>query len=452
MGTWNVINQSEIEFNRIESEYYQSKFITAKKIAGNKSLKYFGVKIFHPAEVKRIYSDTGTLQIVLAQNVRDNVMDWSTKKLMHQSMYSLISRNKLVEGDVLVTRSGANYGQTSVVTIETKNSDLFACADVLIVKPNIIGGSLLSTFLNTEVGKLLMVRGVYGAGQPHVAPHYIGHITFPEFLLDYKGEIEEIIYKSRTLQEQSQTFYQQATDLLEQELGLDKITFEKPKSYVANFSEVVSSHRISSYFYEPKYRQLENLLQNFETSSLRKLINGFSTGFAFAKKHITKQRTDAPLIKIANIKLMDIDIQSSDFINDLGKQIGKNEIVNTGDILIGMSGSVGTSAVIREKIYAFINQRILRINSLGIINPEYLALVINSLIGKMQFEKYGTGGVQVNISPRDMLNIKIPRLGIVEDEISRLITKSFEARKESKRLLEQAKNRVEQLIEEAAGK
>jgi type I restriction enzyme S subunit len=163
-----------------------------------------------------------------------------------------------------------------------------------------------------------------------------------------------------------------------------------------------------------------------------------------------KEKTDAPLIKIANIKLMDLDISSSDFISNTGKLAGANETIKIGDILIGMSGSVGTSAVIREEKLAYINQRILRINSLGIIDPEYLALVINSLVGKMQFEKYGTGGVQVNISPRDMLNIKIPRLGVTEDKIADLIKKSFVAKKQSQQLLADAKARVEQLIEEAA--
>jgi type I restriction enzyme S subunit len=357
-------------------------------------------------------------------------------------------KTELLSGDIVFTKIGAGIGDVAILNKHYANFNFSQNVAGASIKRDKINPYYLICFLNSYYGREQIMRYMMPSGQGKLELKDIKKIQI--FRTELEDKIADIIIKAEYTANQSQILYKEATDLLEQELGLDKISFEKPNKFISNFSDVVNGGRISSYFFQPKFNQLDNLLINFETIQLRKLINHYSTGFAFPKKQILKEKTDAPLIKIANIKLMDLDISSSDFISNAGKIAGANETIKIGDILIGMSGSVGTSAVVREEKLAYINQRILRINSLGIIDPEYLALVINSLVGKMQFEKYGTGGVQVNISPRDMLNIKIPRLGVAEDKIADLIKKSFVAKNQSQQLLADAKARVEKLIEEAA--
>ncbi len=452
MATWNITNLTEIEFNRIEAEFYQNKFIQAKKIAGKKNIKKYAVKVIHPAEVKRVYSENGTLQIVLAQNVRDNVMDWSTKRLMSQSLFSFIGRNKLFEGDVLVTRSGANYGQTSVITIEPQTSNLFACADVLILKPGEIGGPLLSTFLNTKTGKNLMIRGVYGAGQPHVAPSYISNIPFPEYLLSHKSEIEEIIYQSRTLQYQSQTLYKQATDLLEQNLGIDKIIFEKPKSYTASFSEVVNNFRSDADFYQTKYRQLDAHLKTKSTvalSSICTFLKGFEVG-------TTLYTLKGPVfIRVSNLTKDGFKFGNADKnISETTYSYLKTYQPKIGDVLLTKDGTIGTCYVVDEKVSGIISSGIMNLGLIDNSIPnEYLALVINSKICQMQAERECSGALITHWKPEQIRRLRIPILKKeIMQEISELVVKSKEARKQSQQLLADAKARVEQLIEEAANK
>ncbi len=136
---------------------------------------------------------------------------------------------------------------------------------------------------------------------------------------------------------------------------------------------------------------------------------------------------------------------------DLAESLaGKTEVTQLGDVLIGLSGTVGVSSIVREKsVGASINQRILRVK-LKNISPEYLTIVLNSIVGKMQFERIGTGGVQTNVSSNDVLKILIPRLDEkIENQITELLSKSYDLKTQSEQLLEQAKTRVEQLIEEA---
>ncbi|RIA09369.1 type I restriction modification DNA specificity protein [Flavobacteriaceae bacterium MAR_2010_72] len=450
MGTWNTTNLSEIEFQRIEAEFYQKKFINAKIIAGDKSFKTYGIQVIHPAEVKRIYSKTGELQIVLAQNVRDNVMDWTGSRFMDKSMLHLIARNKLEEGDVLVTRSGANYGQTSVITIEPKQGDLFACADVLILKSGNIGGPLLSTFLNTTVGKLLMVRGVYGAGQPHVAPSYISHIPFPEFLLSAKDEINNIIYKSRRLQQESQALYQQATTLLEKELGLDKITFDNPKSYTTSFSEVVIGARVDADYFQPIYSQLLSKLSKFELRTINYLSDKLETG-VYSSSY-SNQGVD--YIRGTNISTNGTIIRE-----DLLKtNVVVPNIHNTAimdDILVTRVGSIGVCGIVLSENQSIYSDNLIRIRiretNKSLISAKYILLFLQSRYGQMLMTKFSGGSVQQRLNQSMLSKIPIPVISHSKQiEIEELYVESIKTSAKSKQLLNQAKNRVEELIEEAA--
>lgn len=113
-----------------------------------------------------------------------------------------------------------------------------------------------------------------------------------------------------------------------------------------------------------------------------------------------------------------------------------------------MSGSIGQTAIIPSELpKCSVNQRILKFTSKN-IKKEYLVLILNSLIGKLQLERVGTGGVQTNISFNDIKNILLPELSNgLQQQISDLVKKSHEARKKSKELLEEAKRKVEEMIE-----
>ena len=82
------------------------------------------------------------------------------------------------------------------------------------------------------------------------------------------------------------------------------------------------------------------------------------------------------------------------------------------------------------------------------INVEVLPLIINSIIGKYQLERMGTGGVQTNISANDIKQIVIPNVEEkIQTQIADLIRQSNYLRIKSKGLLEKAKKAVELAIE-----
>jgi len=79
---------------------------------------------------------------------------------------------------------------------------------------------------------------------------------------------------------------------------------------------------------------------------------------------------------------------------------------------------------------------------------EYVQVVLRSIVGKLQFEKPTTGTSYPTIEDEDVKNILIPMLPkMTQQKIADLVRQSHEARKKSKQLLEEAKHKVEEMIE-----
>ena len=118
-----------------------------------------------------------------------------------------------------------------------------------------------------------------------------------------------------------------------------------------------------------------------------------------------------------------------------------------GEILISMSGTIGSCCFVRDEANAYINQRIIKFKPTN-FNGDALALIVNSSIGKIQLQRVGTGGVQTNLSNGDILNMKIPNLSpLCQQQISEMINQSLKLKTKSKQLLEIAKTGVERAIE-----
>jgi len=85
---------------------------------------------------------------------------------------------------------------------------------------------------------------------------------------------------------------------------------------------------------------------------------------------------------------------------------------------------------------------------IGNTEAEYLALVLNSLVGQAQAERDAGGSVIKHWKPEQIKNVLIPIISEPKQKIiSDLIKKSFVARRKAKELLEKAKSKVEEMIE-----
>lgn len=119
-----------------------------------------------------------------------------------------------------------------------------------------------------------------------------------------------------------------------------------------------------------------------------------------------------------------------------------------GEILLTKDATPGIAYTIKEPVEGIMSGGILRLKLKENIDSEYLTLCLNSVVGQMQAERDAGGSVIAHWRPEQIKNIVIPVLPKeIQKKISDLIIKSHEARGKARELLEEAKKKVEEMIE-----
>jgi type I restriction enzyme S subunit len=114
------------------------------------------------------------------------------------------------------------------------------------------------------------------------------------------------------------------------------------------------------------------------------------------------------VITIKNVQNKQLNTTKVDFINKLPSQISKTSILNIGDILMSLTGDTGRICFTNEE-NLLLNQRVGHIYSKGInIDKSFIYFLMQSEFIYKQMLQLSTGSNQKNLSPIELLKIKIP--------------------------------------------
>lgn len=440
---------------RFDSEFFKRKYfqIEDKINELHKSMRLIETQpiIIHPTEIKREYveDDLSGVLFFRTQNLRPLRVDLSNQVYISLEDAKKLSKNEIKKNDILITRTGANFGDTLIFNEEIP---AIASSHVFILRNKIINQSFLAVFLNTIYGKEQINKGMYGGVQPEVAPYYLKNILFPVLSDYFQKIIERLVNQSSIEVKKSKIIYQQAEDLLLTELGLKDWKPTEESIAVKSFSEsFLSSGRLDAEYYQPKFYQVEEAIQScsFHSQRLGSLIEPIQNGFDY--REYTEEGT--PYIRVGDVKNGQINFESAVkipmTISDIDKPVG----LKTGDILFTRKGSFGNSAVVTElELNAIISSEIMLLRLTSVfkqeILPEYVSLFLNSKFGYLQVERRVHGVAYYSISQPDLANLLIPMLPISQQQkIVEKIKLSFALKQKSKQLLEIAKIGVEKAIE-----
>ena len=140
---------------------------------------------------------------------------------------------------------------------------------------------------------------------------------------------------------------------------------------------------------------------------------------------------------------------------DILKEEDLKKLYPTKDtILLSKDGTVGIAYKIKNETEMITSGALLHLMiKRGDVLPEYLTLVLNSLIVQLQAQRDAGGSIIQHWKPSEIQEILIPIIDIsVQNQIEERIKKSFLLKEESKQLLDLAKKAVEIAIEEDENK
>lgn len=454
MAVWSTTNVREItESKRIDSEFFHPKYLIAEALVNSLEdviplgqIGKFKIGPFGSAFHVKNYDNASEYRYIRGKDVKPFQLLNNDNVYMPEKDFIRLSQYAVQKDDLLISVVGT-LGNVAIVPADIKG--IFSCKSTIFRESKILPTYLLAYF-NSKYGKECLLRRQRGAVQTGLNKEDLKTVPVPVFNNEIQQQIGEKVSNAINLDYTSQTLYQQATTLLEKELGLDKITFEKPKSYTASFSEVASTRRMNAEYFSPLVKSI--LSQPFLTNakpiaSFFHIIRGSSP-----KGYLT---SGVPVIKTKNIRLPEIDRER---IADYVASTKDLTSIQENDLLLASMGvgSLGRMSFIQTLEQDYVVDGTIRVLRKKFETPDNYEiptmLFLSTKVGQELIYRGIVGSTGIISLPDDYLyKIPIPQFGTeLCSKLTQLVKDSITAKKESKQLLEQAKNRVEELIEEAA--
>ncbi len=447
---------SEIRFShikndllRLEAEFYQKKYL---KLEESLSVYYnlgdmcnkiecgpFGSNLLDTE-----YKDSGIL-VLRPFNLKNCTIEKSNLVFVDDQTIKMNNLKKYPEGTLLFSRVG---------DIKVGVSDRYE----ITISPNIIAVTLkedniskyLGVFFKTNWGYMQIQRQLKVSAQPTISTNIISALKIPRF-----EHLETVIVKIFDMMQEKESkaymTYQLCEELLLSHFGPINDLKTNAKVTVKSFSEsFLSSGRLDAEYYQPKYDVLNEKLSCIHNDVLGNLVwitksiepgsdEYLDNGIPFLRvSDLSKYGLSEPSIHLSRVPFAHMSLQPK-----------------KDTILLSKDGSVGIAFKVEEDMDIVTSGAILHLtlkNPKELL-PDYLTLVLNSVIVQMQAERDAGGSIIQHWKLTEIEQVQIPILDIeIQKEISEKVQESFALRRQSEQLLENVKRAIEMAIEDGEEK
>ena len=474
-----TLKESFIETGRLDAEYYQPKYddilhhIQAYKY-GSKNL----AEICDIKEENFTPKDDTTYKYVELANIGKygNIIGCSQQKAED---LPLRARRIVSKNDVVI--SSLEGSLDSCALVEEDYDGALCSTGFYVLKSSVLNSETLLVLFKSPLVKELMRKGCSGTILTAIGRQELERIPIPLIRQEIQDEIAQHVQSSISLRKESQQLLEYAKLTVEGAIqnGGGKIASDyyvlQEKSamelhiaiyvllhevgIISNDAKVkvsnvvcsckklsdsfLASGRLDAEYYQPKYDLLFEKLKGFPTATIKEI--------ATIQKSIEPgsdayQEEGIPFIRVANLSKFglsnsDVKLDTTQFADTIRPQ--------KDTILLSKDGSVGIAYKMEETQDVITSSAILHLQlTTPNVLPDYLTLVLNSIVVKLQAERDAGGSIIQHWKPSEIEHVIIPILPMNEQQmITNKIKQSFKMREDAQDLLLQAKCIIETAIE-----
>ncbi|MCD6573160.1 MAG: hypothetical protein J7K95_03600 [Thermoplasmata archaeon] len=446
MAVWSIVKFSELGDDlRIDAEFYHPEFINMRTKLKEKSIPIRNIAqiIYGTTPSGAKFYDYG-IPFIRSHDFKNgfvrNTFVYCSKEHNKNNKKSQAKPN-----DVLIAAVGATIGEVAKIPFWIKETQINQNVALLKIKDNnIVSGAFLASFLMSRFGNFQLGCLTTGNAQQYLNSFQIGRINVYIPTKKQNILISKLWEKAEYLYNYSLSLLSTAESLLLSELGLDKLELPKTKWNIRNYSETEEVERMDGEYFLPKYYALLEKIKNSK--------------FGFAPllskvKHKSKMMKPREDKEYEYIELADVD-QSIGTITEASKIIGaelpsraRMPLEARNVILSSVEGSIDKVAIIPEELNNAIGSTGFFVFEEKEYTSELLLVLLRLDILKEQFVREARGTILTAINQNSLSNIIVPEVPEpLMKEISDKVREAHSARKEAKKLLEEAKHKVEEMI------
>jgi restriction endonuclease S subunit len=434
--------------NRIDSEFYRKENLIVLDVLKKKKHKpltdSFYVSDGNHMSISDDFRQDG-IPYYRGADIYNFFIEEASPICISEESFNLpvMKRSHLKKDDILMSIVGAIIGNIALVRTDDKQT---CSCKLAIFRPRKGADSITTAvYLKTRYAQNQIQKFRRGAAQTGFLLEDADQIIMPELSDDfYKTIVKTIAKMDETLQKATAAYNAAETRLLSA-LGMENFTPLNEPIAVKSFAESFSvSGRLDAEYYQKKYEEMLKRLSCFKYNKL-----GGSDGVVSIKKSIEPGSdyygdVGVPFVRVSDISKFGIQEPEIKIPAHLTELRPKKDT-----ILLSKDGSVGIAYKVENDMDCITSGALLHLTVKQDVLPDYLVIVLNSMVVQLQAERDAGGSVIQHWKPSEIEEVIIPILNTyVQQQIAADVQSSFALRRQSEQLLETAKRAVEIAIED----
>lgn len=389
------------------------------------------------------------------------------------------ARRLVLTGDVIVSSIEGSLGSCALITEDYNHA--LCSTGFYVVRSSQLNSETLLTLFKSEPIQQLLKKGCSGTILTGIGKQEFKQIPIPLIRPEVQAEIAQHIQRSFSLRKEASQLLEEAKLSVEQaiaigggksliynglqeeackkerlamylllkELGLiddmpqrNKVVTTEKKLSATFFA----SGRLDAEYYQPKYDYLDSQLAQLPTQRLGELVEVRKSIEPGSEAYQTE---GIPFVRVSDLNKFGLETPSVCLDRTTYATAPRPQ---KDTILLSKDGSVGIAYKLDIDTDMITSGAILHLSvKEKEVLPDYLTLVLNSPIVKMQAERDAGGSIIQHWKPSEIEQVIIPILPPdIQQKLSEQVSKSFELRREAEALLAEAKAMVERAIEATA--
>lgn len=438
---------------RIDSEYYKKRFLR-EDLDINKFVTIPVKEVATVSDGQHGYHEedsSSPIHMLTAKNAKNWFANLDDAIRVAKWVDDNNKRSSLAVDDIILSTRGT-VGKCALVKKDVLPANLDQdVARISFRDTRIISGYALC-FLNSIFGQDWMIRNQTGMVQQGLSLEKVRQMPIPQMATLFQKEISEVVETAFVRKTKAEQTYNEANTILSNAISLN-LTQVSTLSIKKLSQSFLLSGRLDAEYYQPKYDEYLKKIQDFKTTSIPTEYDVFkNSGTDYADGV-----SEVGVIKTKQLGNNGIDTDGVESyyrlqtcIENKSTYLIKNDVV-FASMGVGSLGKVSLFSYDGEKQFVTDSTlRIYRAKASCRVLPEVLCVFLQSHLGQEMIYRYVVGSTGIiNIYDDDMAKIPIPVLDMgVQKQIATKVQESFALRKQSKQLLEYAKQTVEMAIEQ----
>lgn len=396
------------------------------------------------------YLEKGVL-VLKSVNIGNHFLEKTRFSYTKEDFYEKNKKFNPRDEEIIITSTGeGTTGRAIMFLPKIYGIDKCLVTEKVTILRNIdkqkISPYYLLAFFWSKYGKPQLEMYNRGStGRTELYPKDIAKVVILLSDWETQKEVEHLVKQAHQKKKLADEKYEEAEQKLYELLGYKKLDLKFEKSFEAKSVEVFSVMRFDSEYYQPKYKEVIEILNksDFKVKRLEKIIK-ISTKKVNPKVNTTKK---IKYIELANINPTTGEVYSFDELYGYEAPSRARMAIKTGDVVVAsLAGSLNNIGIVPEELDGEVaSTGFFVVNSEYYLN-EFLFLLFRSEIMKKQLEQKTAGAIMAAVPKSvfgDLLMPLVPKPK--QESVSELVKQSFALRKEAKQLLDKATEKINKI-------